>query len=192
MANGGPIEVYIQERWPWAISSLSSPSSPATTKTGWIPVLESNLIQREMVIVSVLVASFVLLNCTFSAFRSANLPQGFSSLAPEGNWARRPSSPCWLVVALSNPRYNSGLQQPVLEKVKNNIYPRDNQGIGMRYFIPYTMAGLTYHLKDSQEIISALRLVICGSFGINRYKKENKGRKRVVVVFFLCMIYHSL
>ena len=124
VANGVPIEVYIQERWPWAISSLSSPSSPVTTKTGWIPFLESNLIQREMVIASVLVASFALLNCTFSAFRSANLPQGLSSLAPEGNWARRPSSSCWPVVALSNPRYNSGVQQPVLEKVKNNIYPR--------------------------------------------------------------------
>ena len=126
VANGGPIEVYSQERWPWAISSLSSPSSPATTKTGWIPVWMSILIQREMVIASVLVASFALLNCTFSAFRSANLPQGLSSLAPEGNWARRPSSSCWPVVALSNPRYNSGVQQPVLEKVKNNIYPRDN------------------------------------------------------------------
>ena len=126
VANGGPIEVYIQERWPWAISSLSSPSSPPTTKTGWIPVWVSILIQREMVIASVLVGSFALLNWTFSAFRSANLPQGLSSLAPEGNWARRPSSSCWPVVALSNPRYNSGVQQPVLEKVKNNIYQRDN------------------------------------------------------------------
>ena len=118
VARDGLVSKYNQVRWPWAISNRSSPVSPFMRRIGWMPEMVCKLTQTEMVIASVTFANFALLNCTTSTFKFAKLLHGASATLTSWDWARRMS---WLsstkwAVALSNPRCNSGLQQPVKEE----------------------------------------------------------------------------